>query len=171
MRTSPMPFAAALSLAALLSTVTPPAAGAAAAAAVAGRVSANPRVGADDKDPFRGSDIPGVAVDPADPRHLVLFDQNFVTSQCEVHVSFDGGSTWAVTALKAPPAFVNPPCQQFNASGYPHVNQSIAFGSKDQVYATFDSTTGPREVFTNATNGLGQGDSTLVAKSSDGRKT
>jgi len=34
-------------------------------------------------------------------RHLVLFDQNFVTSQCEVHVTFDGGSTWDVTALKA----------------------------------------------------------------------
>src|SRR3954451_11973793 len=114
MRTSPILFGAAFSLAALLSTATPPAADAA-ATALAGRVSANTRVGADDKDPFRGSDIPGVAVDPADPRHLVLFDQNFVTSQCEVHVSFDGGSTWAVTALKAPPAFVNPPCQQFNA--------------------------------------------------------
>jgi putative cell wall-binding protein len=134
-------------------------------------VTANTRVGPAEDDPFRGADIPGVAVDPADARHLVLFDQNFVTAQCEVHVSFDGGSTWAVTALKAPPAFVNPPCQQFNASGYPHVNQSIAFGSNNQVYATFDSTTGPREVFTNATNGLGQGDSTLVAKSSDGGKT
>ncbi len=157
-----------MTIAALLTTLSPPAGGAAAAA---GRVSANTRVGGDDNDPFRGADIPGIAVDPADPRHRVLFDQNFVTSQCEVHVTFDGGSTWDVTALKAPPAFVNPPCQQFNSSGYPHVNQSIAFGSNNQVYATFDSTTGPREVFTNATNGLGQGDSTLVAKSSDGGKT
>ena len=157
-----------MTIAALLTTLSPPAGGAAAAA---GRVSANTRVGGDDNDPFRGADIPGIAVDPADPRHRVLFDQNFVTSQCEVHVTFDGGASWDVTALKAPPAFVNPPCQQFNSSGYPHVNQSIAFGSNNQVYATFDSTTGPREVFTNATNGLGQGDSTLVAKSSDGGKT
>ncbi|HEX3621523.1 MAG TPA: sialidase family protein [Acidimicrobiales bacterium] len=134
-------------------------------------MSANTRVGADDKDPFRGEDIPGVAVDPADARHLVMLDQNFVTGQCEVRVTFDAGSTWAVTALRAPAAFVSPPCVEFDSSGYPHVNQSIAFGSNNQVYTTFDSTTGPREVFTNATNGLGQGDSTLVAKSTDGGKT
>jgi putative cell wall-binding protein len=173
MRTSPMPLAlplaGALTLAALLSTAAPPAAGA--AAALAGRVSANTRVGPDDKDPFRGVDLPGVAVDPADARHIVMLDQNFVAGQCEVRVTFDGGSTWAVTALRAPAAFVSPPCQGLDSSGYPHVNQSIAFGSNNQVYTTFDSTTGPREVFTNATNGLGQGDSTLVAKSSDGGKT
>ena len=143
----------------------------ASAASVTGRVTANTQLGPPSDDPFRGADIPGIAVDPADTRHRVVFDQNFVTSQCEVHVTFDGGSTWDVTSLKAPAGFVSPPCQQFNASGYPHTNQSIAFGSNNQVYATFDSTTGPREVFTNATNGLGQADSTLVAKSSDGGKT
>src|SRR5437764_7916936 len=170
MRTSPILFGAAFSLAALLSTATPPAADAA-ATALAGRVSANTRVGADDKDPFRGADIPGVAVDPADARHLVLFDENFVTGQCEVHVSFDGGSRWDATTLKAPAGFVCPPCQQFNSGGYPHVNQSIAFGSNKQVYAVFDSTTGPRQVFTNPSRDQGQADSVLVAKSSDGGKT
>src|SRR5919202_4978298 len=77
----------------------------------------------------------------------------------------------AATALPGPSTLVSPPCQGLDSSGYPHVNQSIAFGSNNQVYTTFDSTTGPREVFTNATNGLGQGDSTLVAKSSDGGKS
>jgi putative cell wall-binding protein len=165
MRTGGLLVAGALLLA------SPASAPASAAATSGATVTANTRVGPADDDPFRGADIPGVAVDPADARHLVLFDQNFVTAQCEVHVTFDGGSTWDVTALRAPAGFVSPPCQQFNSSGYPHVNQSIAFGSNNQVYATFDSTTGPREVFTNATNGLGQGDSTLVAKSSDGGKT
>jgi putative cell wall-binding protein len=164
-----MPVAVAIALTALVSTVAPPVAGA--ASAVVGRVSTNTRVGADDKDPFRAADIPGVAVDPADSRHLVLLDQNFVAGQCEVHVTFDGGSTWATTALRAPAGFVSPPCQQFSAGGYPHVNQSIAFGSNNQVYAVFDSTTGPREVFTNPSKNLGQADSTLVAKSTDGGKT
>ena len=169
MRSSPVPVAAALTLAALVSTAAPPSAGA--AAALAGRVSANTRVSADDKDPFRGADIPGVAVDPSDARHLVLLDENFVTGQCEVHVTFDGGAKWDTTALKAPAAFVNPPCQQFTSGGYPHVNQSIAFGSNNQVYAAFDATTGPRQVFTNPSRDQGQADSTLVAKSSDGGKS
>ena len=164
-----MPVAVAIALAALVSTAAPPAAGA--GAAIVGRVSANTRVGADNKDPFRGADIPGVAVDPADARHLVLLDENFVTGQCEVRVTSDGGSSWDTTALRAPAGFVSPPCEQFNSGGYPHVNQSIAFGSNNQVYATFDSTTGPRQVFTNPSKNQGQADSTLVAKSSDGGKT
>lgn len=148
-----------------------PASGPASAAAVAGRVSANTRVDANNEDPFRAADIPGVAVDPADPWHLVLFYQNFVTGQCEVKVTFDGGSKWDTTALRAPAAFVNPPCQQFSSGGYPHVNQSITFGSNNQVYAVFDATTGPRQVFTNPSRDQGQADSVLVAKSSDGGKT
>lgn len=150
----------------LVSSVPLPASGASGAT-----VSANTRVGPADSDPFRGADIPGVAVDPSDARHLVLLDENFVTGQCEVRVTFDGGSNWETTTLRAPAAFVTPPCQQFSSGGYPHVNQSIAFGSNNQVYAVFDSTTGPRQVFTNPTNGTGQGDSTLVAKSTDGGKT
>ena len=135
----------------------------ASAATAPGRVTANTRVGADAEDPFRGADIPGVAVDPADPKHLVLSYENFVTGQCEVKVTFDGGSKWDTTALRAPAAFVTPPCQQFTSGGYPHVNQSIAFGSNNQVYAAFDATTGPRQVFTNPSINSGQADSSLVA--------
>ena len=85
-----MPLAAALALAALVSTAALAPAGA--AETIAGRVTVNTRVGVEDKDPFRGADIPGVAVDPADAKHLVLLDENFVTGQCEVHVTFDGRS-------------------------------------------------------------------------------
>lgn len=170
MQKHPIVTAAGLLVAGALLLASPASAPASAAAA-AGRVSANTRVGADDEDPFRAADIPGVAVDSADPRHLVLFYQNFVTGQCEVKVTFDGGSKWDTTALRAPAAFVNPPCQQFSSGGYPHVNQSIAFGSNNQVYAVFDATTGPRQVFTNPSRDQGQADSVLVAKSSDGGKT
>lgn len=177
MRTFTMPLAAAVTLAALLSASAPPAAGGAAltaagaAAAPAGRVSPNTRVGADEKVPFRQTDIPSIAVDPTDARHLVLLDENFVTGQCEVRVSVDGGSNWVSTNLMPPAGFVSPPCVVFDSSGYPHVNAGIAFGSNNQVYAVFTSTTGPRQAFTAPSNGKGQADSTLVAKSSDGGKT
>jgi hypothetical protein len=110
-------------------------------------------------------------MDPTNPQHLVLLDENLVAGQCEVHVSFDGGSSWGVTDLRPPANFVNPPCVEFSSGGYPHVNGSIAFGSNNQVYAAFDSTTGPREVFTAPSKNMGQGDSSLVAKSTDGGKT
>jgi putative cell wall-binding protein len=184
MRILIMPVAAAITLAALLPTAAPTAAGAtalpaagaagpsaAAAAAAPGRVSPNTRVGADEKNPFRELDIPDIAVDPNNARHLVLLDENFVTGQCEVRDSLDGGSTWDSTNLRPPAGFVSPPCVEFDSSGYPHVNAGIAFGSNNQVYAVFTSTTGPREVFTAPTKNKGQADSTLIAKSSDGGKT
>ncbi|MGH9125465.1 MAG: cell wall-binding repeat-containing protein [Acidimicrobiales bacterium] len=170
MRTSLIPAAAAaITLAALLPAAAPPAASA--AAAVAGHVTPNVRVGADDKNPFRQADIPGIAVDPTNPQHLVMLDENFVTGQCEVRTSLDGGSTWSSTNLRPPSGFVSPPCVEFDSSGYPHVSSGIAFGSNNQVYAAFTSTTGPRQVFTAPTKNKGQADSTLVAKSSDGGKT
>ena len=142
------------------------------AAAPPGWVTTNTRVGANNKNPVRLTDIPGVATDPADPRHLVLVDENFGTGQCEFHVSFDGGASWTGGNL-APPAgwFSNPPCQGLDSSGYPHMNQSVAFGSNGQVYVSFDSSNGPLEVYTNKTNMHGQAAGTLVAKSSDGGRT
>ena len=157
--------------ASVVSGATVSRAAAAASTAPAGWVTTNTRVGADNKNPVRLTDIPGVAADPADPRHLVLVDENFGTGQCEFHVSFDGGASWTGGNLTVPAGFNNPPCQGLDASGYPHMNESVAFGSNGQVYTVFDASNGPREVFTNATNGHGQADSTLVAKSSDGGRT
>ncbi|MGH9124276.1 MAG: hypothetical protein ACRDZ8_06055 [Acidimicrobiales bacterium] len=168
MRTSLIPAAAAITLAALLPAAAPPAVSA--AAGVAGHVTLNSRVGTD-KVPFRLADIPSVAMDPTNSQHLVLLDENFVTGQCEVHDSVDGGTTWSSTNLRPPTGFVSPPCVEFDSSGYPHVNAGIAFGSNNQVYAVFTSTTGPRQVFTAPSKNMGQADSTLLAKSSDGGKT
>ncbi|MDQ3896545.1 MAG: hypothetical protein M3326_04700, partial [Actinomycetota bacterium] len=60
----------------------------------AGRVSENTRFQGDNNDPLRGRDIPGMAVDPADPRHIVMIDEDFLGGQCDHHVTFDGGRTW-----------------------------------------------------------------------------
>lgn len=143
----------------------------ASAASSAGRVTANTRVGPAENDPFRGADVPGVAADPADPRHIVVSDDNFVTGNCEVRVTFDGGATWDVSILKAPDGFLSPPCRTLSSGGYPHMNQSVAFGTGQSVYTVFDSPKGAQQVFTNATRDTGQGDSVLVAKSTDGGKT
>ncbi|MDQ3895811.1 MAG: glycoside hydrolase [Actinomycetota bacterium] len=134
-------------------------------------MSANARVGADASDPLRGADIPAVAADPADPRHLVLVNQNFVTGECEAHVSFDGGGSWETSKLKAPDGFLSPPCRTLDSGGYPRMNQSVAFGTGQSVYTVFDSPKGPQQTFTNASRDQGQADSVLVAKSSDGGKT
>lgn len=141
------------------------------AAAPAGWVTANTRVGSN-KVPVRQADIPGVAVDPANPSHIVLVDQNSAGGQCEYHVSFDGGATWTGGNLRVPAGFENPPCSGgLDSSGYPHMNQSVAFGSNGQVYTVFTATNGKPEIFTAPSNGKGQADSTIMAKSSDGGRT
>ena len=146
-------------------------AGGASAQSVEGRVTANARVGADNPDPFRGGDIPAVAADPSDPRHIVMINQNFVAGECEYRVTFDGGRSWEVGKLRAPDGFLSPPCRTLSSGGYPHVNQSLAFGTGQNVYTVFDSPKGPQQVYGAPSFGQGQADSVLVARSSDGGRT
>ncbi|MGH9280070.1 MAG: hypothetical protein ACRD12_18475, partial [Acidimicrobiales bacterium] len=40
-----------------------------------GHVLDNARLDDGNNDPLRGRDIPGMAVDPADPKHVVLIDE------------------------------------------------------------------------------------------------
>ena len=136
-----------------------------------GRVAANARVGTENPDPFRGGDIPGVAADPADPRHIVMVNDNFVTGDCEFRVTFDGGSRWEAGKLRAPDGFASPPCRTLSSGGYPHMNQSVAFGTGQNVYTVFDSPKGPQQVYGAPGFGQGQADSVLVARSSDGGRT
>jgi hypothetical protein len=145
--------------------------GTASGQASGGKVTANARVGADNLDPFRGGDIPAVAADPADPRHIVMANDNFVTGECEFRVTFDGGSSWEAGRLKAPAGFLSPPCRTLSSGGYPHMNQSLAFGTGQNVYTVFDSPKGPQQVFGAPSFGQGQADSVLVARSSDGGRT
>lgn len=135
------------------------------------RVTANARLGMDNNDPFRGDDIPAVAADPADASHIVLVNQDFVTGNCEFGVTFDGGTRWDRGMLRAPEGFPTPPCRTLNSGGYPRMNQSVVFGSGQNVYTVFDAPRGQPQIFGTASFGQGQADSVLVARSSDGGRT
>lgn len=131
-------------------------AGAAPSAAV--RVSANARV-APSSAPLRGPGVPGLAVDPSDPNHIVEVDEDFISGQCQYHVSFDAGRSWAGGRLSAPAGFESPTCHQFDIGGYAHSDASVAFGSDQDVYTTFSSQRGTSD------------QSVIVARSSDGGRS
>ncbi len=122
------------------------------------RVGENRRVGAEPQ-VARLTDIPGIAVNPADHRHVVAVSENYLNGQCEHHVSFDAGATWTTGQLRAPAEFPSPPCPVFDSGGYGHMDGSVAFGSGSNVYTVFSSLRG------------NEGDSALVAKSTDGGRT
>ena len=115
-----------------------PNAGGAQTTSQAMRVGESRRFG-ESTDPVRGRDAPAMAVNPSDPRHIVLVDQDMLIGQCDFHTTFDGGRTWTDGHLTAPPGFTTPPCPTFDTGGYTHANQSVAFGSGLNVYTTFSS--------------------------------
>ncbi|HEX3623768.1 MAG TPA: cell wall-binding repeat-containing protein [Acidimicrobiales bacterium] len=152
-----------------LSTLLAVAGGPAQGENVAGRVVDNTKFGTS-TDPLRGRDIPGLAVDPADPNHIVMIDEDFLAGQCDFHVTFDAGKTWKDGHLTVPTGFADPPCRTFDAGGYAHYNQSVVFGSGQNVYTTFASHRGDQErPETNVV--AGEGDSVIVNHSGDGGKT
>lgn len=107
----------------------------------------------------RAREIPGLAVNPADPRHIVEVEEDFLNGQCLFRATFDGGRTWSGGALRAPAGFPERPCVQFDFGGYAHSNGSVAWGAGQNVYTTFSSAR------------PGESDSILVARSSDGGRT
>jgi putative cell wall-binding protein len=135
----------------------------------AGRVVDNTRFGTSN-DPLRGRDIPGMAVDPADPRHVVMIDEDFLAGQCDFHVSYDAGKTWTDGHLKVPSDFADPPCRTFDSGGYAHYNKSVVFGSGQNVYTTFASHKGAQQR-PESNVVAGEGDSVIVNHSGDGGKT
>lgn len=134
-----------------------------------GQVLDNRKFG-DSNDPLRGRDIPGLAVDPADPRHIVMIDEDFLAGQCDFHTSFDGGRTWTDGHLTVPPDFADPPCFTFDSGGYAHYNKSVVFGSGQNVYTTFASHRGSQQR-PESNVVAGEGDSVIVNRSTDGGKT
>lgn len=121
-------------------------------------------------DPVRGVDTPAFAVDPANSNHVVMVDENFLTSQCEFHVTFDAGKSWTGGVLTTPGDFAQPPCHTFDSGGYAHDDQSVVFGSGQNVYTTFASHRGLQERPENHVI-QGEGDSVMVARSTDGGRT
>lgn len=135
-----------------------------------GRVSEATRFQSENRDPVRGRDIPGFAVDPADPEHVVMVTEDFLAGQCDFHTSFDGGQTWESGHLTVPSDFADPPCRTFDSGGYAHFNKSVVWGSGQNVYTTFASHRGEQqrpEIGVAA----GEGDSVIVNRSTDGGRT
>lgn len=64
-------------------------------------VTANVDITELNKSPVRDDAIPGVAVDPNDSRHIAVVEGDFRTGTCLLHVSTDGGATFA-TAKRSP---------------------------------------------------------------------
>ena len=136
-----------------------------------GRVSEAVRLQIENRDPVRGRDIPGFAVDPADPRHVVLITEEFITGQCDFHTSFDGGRTWSNEGhLTVPSDFADPPCRTYDSGGYAHFNKSVVWGTGQNVYTTFASHRGEQQRPETGT-AAGEGDSVIVNRSTDGGRT
>lgn len=121
------------------------------------RVGKNYRMETDLK-PSRAKDAVGLAVDPADQRHIVSVNTDWTEQECEFHTSFDGGRTWNGGDLQAPEGYDRRPCTSVG-HGASAMDQSVEFGSGDTVYTTFAS------ALPNA------GNSILLAKSTDGGRT
>jgi hypothetical protein len=137
----------------------------------AGRVSESIRFQSENRDPVRGRDIPGLVVNPADPRHVVMITEEFITGQCDFHASFDGGRTWSNEGhLTVPSDFAQPPCITYDSGGYAHFNKSVVWGTGQNVYTTFASHRGPKQRPETGT-AQGEGDSVLVNRSTDGGRT
>ena len=124
------------------------------------RAGANQRIGG--KAPLlRTAEAVGLAVNPADPRHIVESEVNPRYGLCQYNVSFDSGDTWTSGVLKAPAKFGSMPCELFNNVNRLRMDGGIAFGSGQNVYIAFDA----------RTPNLSEGSTTLVARSTDGGKT
>ncbi|MGH9178979.1 MAG: sialidase family protein [Acidimicrobiales bacterium] len=120
----------------------------------------------------RGRDVPGLAVNPADPKHVVSVDVDYLNGECSYKTSFDGGVTWSHSGnFNAPAGWPDPPCfQNFDSGGYAHGNASVVFGAGQNVYSAFSSHRGP---FQRPESGIvaGIGDDSLVVRSTDGGRT
>lgn len=127
------------------------------AATEGARIAGNRRVNTDPR-PVRAHEVPALAVNPRDPRHIVEVDQEYRYEECEYHVTFDGGKTWKGGQFTGPEQY-KPLCAWADSGGYPRMNGTVAFGSKNNVYTTFSSRTAFGD------------DSVLVAKSVDGGRT
>jgi len=125
------------------------------------------------------ADVPGLTVDPANANHVVEANVDPINLQCDYHVSFDAGKTWTGGHLTLPSGspspgaapFPSPACDQnYDSGGYQHFNTGIVFGSGQNVYATFSIHRGPFNRPESDQDG-GEGDDSVVAKSTDGGRT
>ena len=132
----------------------------------AGGAAAPPGTGrscqaSDDPRPIRGYEAPSVVVDPADPDHMVVGDVNLIAARCTWHVTFDGGRTWEDGEFEVPPGFQD--CGLDSGGYIPMSNLTI--GPSGALYAVLSAEGGA------GTEGPRQGESLLLARSTDGGRT
>ncbi|MBA3740520.1 MAG: cell wall-binding repeat-containing protein, partial [Chloroflexi bacterium] len=121
------------------------------------RVSPNYRLDSD-PNPYRGRDQAALAVNPANRQHVVSVNADYLDLECEASRSLDGGVTWSeAVPLITPESIISPYLRSCRT------NQSVEFGSGQNVYTTAPAST--------ATNGISNQSSTLVYKSEDGGLT
>jgi hypothetical protein len=99
-----------------------------------------------------------------------MIDEDYVAGRCDFHVTYDSGKTWADGHLPVPKDFADPPCVTFDSGAAPHFNQSVVFGTGQNVYTTFSSHRGIQQLPEGGRVG-GEGDSVIVSHSGDGGKT
>ncbi|MGH9156637.1 MAG: hypothetical protein ACRD1K_12555, partial [Acidimicrobiales bacterium] len=131
------------------------------------RTAENLRLGSDAG--VRVHDVPGLAVNPADPRHIVEIEADTLAGKCRFNTSFDGGETWSGGVLVPPPDSEKPgrPATVRTCDiGLPGFlglfpyEGSVVFGSGQNVYATFSSM-----------RATGQGNSQIMMRSTDGGRS
>ena len=114
--------------------------------------------------PGRGVDAVSLAVNPRNARHIVEVNADWAAGQCEYRVSFDGGRRWNGGAFKAPAGFGDFPCNVGPHLAEHMQSGGVAFGSGQNVYATFASNK-PKA------DGTEEGKSLLAVISRDGGRT
>src|SRR3712207_6584588 len=123
------------------------------------RVSKNQRL-AHDPSTFRSKDMTAVAVNPANPNHVVQVNANYLSEDCEGSRSLDGGATWSrADAFAVPPGY-GQSCRVSNHLAE-SMYQTVQFGSGNNVYATYID---PQL----AAGGGEQGQAVVVIRSTDG---
>jgi Ca2+-binding RTX toxin-like protein len=128
------------------------------------RVGENVRLDSSDLTEVRAKDAVALAVNPRNPQHIVSINADWLPGDCEYTASFDGGSNWTKASVFALPAgFIAESCKVGGHLGQA-IDRGLAFGSGDNVYATFAT---PKV----SSTGAEEADSVLVAKSTDGGRT
>ncbi|HSH58113.1 MAG TPA: sialidase family protein [Acidimicrobiales bacterium] len=102
-----------------------------------------------------------MTVNPRDPDHIVVGDDNLVGGRCGWHVTFNGGREWRDGVFELPPGFRE--CRLDLGGFIPMGN--VAFAPSGRVYAVFTSAppTDPSRA--------SDPESVLVAVSNDGGRT
>ncbi|MGH9182531.1 MAG: sialidase family protein [Acidimicrobiales bacterium] len=122
----------------------------------------------DDVTPGRVHTEPQVLVHPEDPGTVVIVEAEFVSSTCQVHVSRDGGRTWALASGRPTPpqyrACSRPTFGPFEAAGFGVDGTLYVAGAGSET----SGGRGPTDAFLARSTDLGESwDFTIIDRSSE----